>query len=327
MKKRTFDGAGVEVSEVGLGCWQLGGAEWGEVSDELALAILRAAVDSGVTFFDTADVYGNGRSESLIGKFLKQGAKEVFVATKLGRMPNLYPDKYTARGVSAAVEASLGRLGVDALDLIQLHCVPTEVMRRGEIFEWLRKLQTEGKIRNFGASVESMDEALLCVEQPGLASLQIIFNIFRQKAIATLFPKAMEKNIAIIVRLPLASGLLSGKFTKETKFGAKDHRSFNRDGQQFNVGETFAGIPFERGVELAEGMKTFVPEGLNMVQLAQRWILDFDAVSVIIPGASSVKQAKQNAEVSDLPKLPRQLHEQLKSYYRTEVEPFIRGPY
>jgi aryl-alcohol dehydrogenase-like predicted oxidoreductase len=327
MKKRTFDGAGVEVSEVGLGCWQLGGAEWGEVSDELALAILRAAVDSGVTFFDTADVYGNGRSESLIGKFLKQGAKEVFVATKLGRMPDLYPDKYTARRVSAAVEASLGRLGVDALDLIQLHCVPTEVMRRGEIFEWLRKLQTEGKIRNFGASVESMDEALLCVEQPGLASLQIIFNIFRQKAIATLFPKAMEKNIAIIVRLPLASGLLSGKFTKETKFGAKDHRSFNRDGQQFNVGETFAGIPFERGVELAEGMKAFVPEGLNMVQLAQRWILDFDAVTVIIPGASSVKQAKQNAEASDLPKLPRELHERLESYYRTEVEPFIRGPY
>jgi aryl-alcohol dehydrogenase-like predicted oxidoreductase len=327
MNKRAFDGAGVEVSEVGLGCWQLGGAEWGEVSDELALAILRAAVDSGVTFFDTADVYGNGRSESLIGKFLKQAPEGLFVATKLGRMPDLYPDKYTARGVSAAVEASLGRLGVDTLDLIQLHCVPTEVMRRGEIFEWLRKLQTEGKIRDFGASVESMDEALLCVEQPGLASLQIIFNIFRQKAIATLFPKAMEKNIAIIVRLPLASGLLSGKFTKETKFGAKDHRSFNRDGQQFNVGETFAGIPFERGVELAEGMKAFVPEELNMVQLAQRWILDFDAVTVIIPGASSVKQAKQNAEASDLPKLPRELHERLESYYRTEVEPFIRGPY
>jgi aryl-alcohol dehydrogenase-like predicted oxidoreductase len=327
MKKRTFDSAGVEVSEVGLGCWQLGGGEWGEVSDEQALAILRAAVESGVTFFDTADVYGNGRSESLIGKFLTQGPKEVFVATKLGRMPDLYPDKYTERGVGAAVEASLGRLGVDALDLIQLHCVPTEVMRRGEIFEWLRKLQTEGKIRNFGASVESMDEALLCVEQPGLASLQIIFNIFRQKPIATLFPKAMEKNIAIIVRLPLASGLLSGKFTKETKFGAKDHRSFNRDGQQFNVGETFAGIPFEKGVELAEGMKAFVPEGLNMVQLAQRWILDCEAVTVIIPGASSVKQAKQNAEVSDLPELPRELHERLESYYRAEIEPFIRGPY
>ena len=327
MKKRTFDGTGEEVSEIGLGCWQLGGAEWGDVPDEKALAILGAAVDSGVTFFDTADVYGGGRSESLIGRFLKQSRRDIFVATKLGRMPDLYPDKYTEQGIRKAVEASLGRLGVQSLDLIQLHCVPAEVMRRGEIFEWLRKLQKEGTIRSFGASVESMDEALLCVAQPGLASLQIIFNIFRQKPIGTLFPKAIEKGVAIIVRLPLASGLLSGKFTKDTKFGLADHRFFNRDGQLFNVGETFAGIPFEKAVELAEEMKAFVPEGVSMVQLAQRWILDHEAVTVVIPGATSAEQAKQNARASDLPALPRQLHEQLGEFYQTRAEPFIRGPY
>jgi aryl-alcohol dehydrogenase-like predicted oxidoreductase len=291
------------------------------------LGILGAAADSGVTFFDTADVYGNGRSESLIGRFLKQSSKEIFVATKLGRMPNLYPDKYTEKGVREAIEASLARLGVQALDLIQLHCVPTEVMRQSDIFEWLRKSQKEGKIRNFGASVESMDEALLCLAQPGLASLQIIFNIFRQKAIRVLFPKAIEKGVGIVVRLPLASGLLSGKFTKDTKFGASDHRNFNRDGQRFNVGETFAGIPFEKGVELAEDMKAFVPKGMSMVEMAQRWILDYEAVSVIIPGASSAAQAKENARISDLPPLSCQLHEQLGEFYWKKVEPFIRGPY
>jgi aryl-alcohol dehydrogenase-like predicted oxidoreductase len=327
MKTRLFGNTGRKVSEVGLGCWQLGGTEWGNVSDDQALAILGAAADSGVTFFDTADVYGGGRSERLIGRFLKEGSKEIFVATKLGRMPDLYPDKYTERGVRAAIEASLARLTVEAVDLIQLHCVPAEVMRQGEIFEWLRKLQEEGKVRNFGASVESVDEALLCIEQTGLASLQIIFNIFRQKPIAALFPQAKQKGVAIIVRLPLASGLLSGKLTKDTKFGEKDHRFFNRDGQQFNVGETFAGIPFEKGVELAEEMKAFVPEGLSMAQLAQRWILDYDAVSVIIPGATSPAQAKENARASDLPALSRPLHDRLENYYQSEVEPFIRGPY
>lgn len=327
MKTRTFGKNGAEISEVGLGCWQLGGADWGNVSDEQALGILAAAVDSGVTFFDTADVYGSGRSERLIGRYLKQSPAQVFVATKLGRMPDLYPDKYTEAGVQAAIDASLARLGVEAIDLIQLHCIPTEVMRRGEVFEWLRKCQKEGKIKSFGASVESMDEALLCLEQPDLAALQIIFNIFRQKPIETLFPHAKEKNVAIIVRLPLASGLLSGKIKKDTKFAATDHRSYNRDGQQFNVGETFAGIPFDKGVELSEEMKVFVPEGLTMAQFAQRWILDYDEVSVIIPGASTPEQAKANAGISDISPLSPQLHERLSNYYQTQVEPFIRGPY
>jgi aryl-alcohol dehydrogenase-like predicted oxidoreductase len=326
MKTRPFGKTGVDVSEVGLGCWQLGGADWGDISESQALAILGAAADAGVTFFDAADVYGAGRSETLIGKFL-QGRSGLFVATKLGRTGDLYPDHYTEAGIRAATEASLQRLGVDAIDLMQLHCIPTEVLRQGEVFEWLRKLQQEGKIRHFGASVETIEEGLICAAQPGLASLQIIFNIFRQKPITELFPVAKEKGIALIVRLPLASGLLSGKFTKETTFAANDHRNFNCDGQAFNVGETFSGIPFEKGVELAEEMKVFVPEGLTMVQMAQRWILDHEEVSVVIPGASTDEQVKENVSVSDLPELTPQLHGRIGQYYRTQVAPFIRGPY
>jgi aryl-alcohol dehydrogenase-like predicted oxidoreductase len=242
-------------------------------------------------------------------------------------MPDLYPDKYSEGGVRKAIEASLRRLEVEALDLTQLHCVPTEIMRRGEIFDWLRKCQKEGKIKNFGASVESMDEALICLEQPDFASLQIIFNIFRQKPIVSLFPHAKEKEVAIIVRLPLASGLLSGKINKDTKFAATDHRSYNRDGQQFNVGETFAGLPFEKGVELAEDLKDFVPEALTMAQFAQRWILDHEEVSVIIPGATSADQARANASISELPALSQPLHERLANYYQAKVHPLIRGPY
>lgn len=326
MKTRPFGKTGVDVSEVGLGCWQLGGADWGDVSEKQALEILAAAADSGVTFFDAADVYGSGRAETLLGKFLRE-RRGLFVATKMGRTGDLYPDRYTEAGLRAATEASLQRLGVETLDLTQLHCIPTAELKRGEVFEWLRKLQAEGKIRHFGASVESMEEALICADQPGLASLQIIFNIFRQRPIAELFPVAKEKGIAIIVRLPLASGLLSGKFTKDTTFAANDHRNFNRDGQAFNVGETFAGIPFDKGVEFAEEMQAFVPDSLSMVQMAQRWILDYDAVSVVIPGASSLEQARENASVSRLPKLSEPLHERLAHYYRTQVAPFIRGPY
>ncbi len=327
MKNRPFGKTGERVSEIGLGCWQLGGADWGDMSEQAALDILAAAVDSGVTFLDAADVYGSGRSESLIGKFLKGRPEKIFVATKMGRGPDLYPDQYTEAGLRAATEASLRRLGVDTLDLTQLHCIPSEVLRRGEVFAWLRKFQQEGKIRHFGASVESMEEAALCLAQDGLASLQIIFNIFRQRPITELFPAAKEKGVALIVRLPLASGLLTGKFTKETIFAANDHRNFNRDGQSFNVGETFAGLPFDKGVELAGEMQVFVPESLSMVQMAQRWILDYDAVSVVIPGASTPDQARDNASISKLPPLSAELHERLGVYYRTQVAPHIRGPY
>ena len=327
MKQRAFGSSGIEVSEVGLGTWQIGGS-WGEVSETESLAILRAAVDRGVNFFDTADVYGDGRSESLIGRFLRESSADVFVATKLGRGGNPgWPGNFTFDAMRGHTEASLQRLGVEALDLTQLHCVPTEVLRRGEVFEHLRNLQSQGKIRRFGASVESMEEALLCLEQEGLASLQIIFNIFRQKPIDTLFEKAQEKGVALIVRLPLASGLLSGKFTKTTHFSADDHRNFNRDGQAFNVGETFAGLPFEKGVELADAIKPMVPEGMTMAQMALRWILDFPAVSTIIPGARNTAQVESNVSASDLPVLGHELHARLREFHAAEVAPHIRGPY
>jgi aryl-alcohol dehydrogenase-like predicted oxidoreductase len=327
MNNRLFGKTTVQVSEIGLGCWQLGGADWGHVEDQHAFDILNAAADNGITFLDTADVYGTGRSETLIGKFLKQRGGDFFVATKLGRMPDLYPNKYTEAGLRAATDASLNRLGVDALDLTQLHCVPPEVLQRGEIFDWLRKLQRDGKIKQFGASVESMEEAKVCLQQPGLCSLQIIFNLFRQKPIHTLFAEAKQRRVGIIVRLPLASGLLAGKMTRAQQFPPTDHRHYNRDGQAFNVGETFAGLPFDKAVERADALKPFVPANLMMADLAQRWILDHDAVSTVITGASKPAQALANARVSALPELPRELHVQLADFYRREVAHHIRGPY
>jgi aryl-alcohol dehydrogenase-like predicted oxidoreductase len=328
MNRRPFGRSGIEVSEVGLGCWQIGGSDWGAVSDEEAFATLRAAVGSGVDFLDTADVYGLGRSESLIGRFLKQSGANVFVATKLGRFPEPgWPGNFTREAIRAHTEASLQRLGVDRLDLTQIHCIPTDVLMRGEVFEWLRELQQEGKIARFGASVETMEEAVFCARQEGVSSLQIIFNIFRQKPIDTLFNLAKQNAVAIIVRLPVASGLLAGKYTKETRFAPTDHRTYNRDGQAFNVGETFAGLPFEKGVELADALKPLVPEGMTMAQMALRWCLDFDAVSVVIPGAKNPAQAEANAAVSALPPLTPQLHSRLHDFYTREVADHIRGPY
>jgi aryl-alcohol dehydrogenase-like predicted oxidoreductase len=327
MNYRLFDHTGIEVSEVGLGTWQLGGADWGEVDDSRALDTLRAASEGGVNFFDTADVYGLGRSEKLIGRFLKETSKKVFIATKLGRFPEPgWPANFSLDSLRAHTEASLRRLGVEALDLAQLHCIPADVLREGEVFESLRVLKREGKIRNFGVSVETDDEALICLGEEGLASLQIIFNIFRQKPIE-LFDRAKSKRVALIVRLPLASGLLSGKFGKETKFAETDHRSYNREGQAFNVGETFAGLPFEKGVELSEALNAMVLEGMTMAQMALRWILDFDAVSVIIPGASNPEHARANVIASDLPPLGEELHARLREFYETQVANHIRGPY
>jgi aryl-alcohol dehydrogenase-like predicted oxidoreductase len=327
MKERSFGKTGRVVSQVGLGCWQLG-SDWGKaINEQEALSILNAAFDAGVTFFDTADVYGDGRSEAVIGRFLKSHPGKVFVATKVGQTADLFPDNYTEARVRAATEASLKRLGVEALELSQLHCVPTGVFRQGDVFHWMRRLKREGKIKNFGASVESMEEGLLCLEQEGLVSLQIIFNIFRQKPITTLFPKAKDKGVAIIVRLPLASGLLSGKLTKASRFPKEDHRNYNCDGQIFNVGETFAGLPLEKGVELADALKPMVPGGMNLAQMALRWILDFDAVTVIIPGASRPDQARMNASASDLPPLNSELHQKLRRFYADEVAAHIRGVY
>jgi aryl-alcohol dehydrogenase-like predicted oxidoreductase len=327
MKNRNFARTGRRVSEIGLGTWQLGGS-WGEVSEKEATSILQTAIENGVTFVDTADIYGNGRSERLIGEYLKANPSDVFVATKLGRASE--PGgaaNLTLDAMKRHTEGSLQRLGVEAIDLTQLHCVSPEALQQGDVFDGLRTLQKEGKIKEFGASVESMDEALICLEQDGLASLQIIFNIFRQKPIDVLFDAAKNKGVALIVRLPLASGLLSGKFTKDTEFAPDDHRNFNRDGQSFNVGETFAGLPFEKGVKLADTLKTMVPEGMTMPQFALRWILDHDAVTTVIPGASNRNQVLSNVSGSKAPTLGAELHAKLRELYEAEIASYIRGPY
>ena len=327
MNTRLFGKTGRKVSEIGLGTWQLGGG-WGDVSETDALATLRAAVETGVTFLDTADVYGDGRSETIIGKFLKTTRTPLFVATKLGRAGEPgWPKNFTREAVRQHTEASLKRLGVEALDLTQLHCVPTDVLKRGEMVGWLSELQKEGKIKAYGASVESMDEALWCLEQPGVAALQIIFNVFRQKPIHTIFEKAKAQSVALIVRLPLASGLLSGRMNAQTKFEANDHRNFNRDGQFFNVGETFAGLPFEKGVELADALRPFVPHGQTMAEFAIRWCLDYEAVSVVIPGARNPDQARSNVRPAELPPLTPAVHQKLAEFYQQRVSPFVRGPY
>tara|TARA_R110002050_G_scaffold100607_2_gene208376 strand:- start:24328 stop:25314 length:987 start_codon:yes stop_codon:yes gene_type:complete len=328
MKNRKLGTNGFNVSEVGLGCWQLG-ADWGkDMSKEKAFNILNEAVKNGITFFDTADVYGDGKSEALIGEFLKTCDTPIRVATKFGRAGDAYPDKYSKAVLRKSVEGSLARLGVESLDLLQLHCIPTQYLRDGAIFDWLRELQQEGLIKHFGASVETVEEGLICMEQEGVLSLQVIFNVFRQKLVNELFPKAKEKGVGIIVRLPLASGLLSGKFNANTTFPENDHRNYNRNGEAFNVGETFAGLPFEKGLELVETIKKdILPSHLSMVQLALRWLLDHDAVSAIIPGASSTNQVISNAEVSNIDTLSSITHEALIQLYKTVIHSQIRGGY
>ena len=328
MNYRKFGKTDWNGSEVGLGCWQIGGADWGEVSEPAAFEVLNAALDAGINFLDTADVYGLGRSEELIGRFLKTRSEPVFVATKLGRFPDPgWPANFEYETIVNHVEASMKRLGRDYIDLIQLHCIPTEVLRRGEVFDSLRRIQETGRIKHFGVSVESMEEAAICLKQEGLTSLQIIFNLFRQKPVKTLFDQALAKQVGLIVRLPLASGLLSGKFTRDTQFAESDHRHYNRNGEQFNVGETFAGIEFEKAIGLVEKLREIVPEGINLADAALRWCLDHPAVSTIIPGAKRASQLKQNAAVSEREPLGDSVHQSLKDFYTAEVSGLIRGPY
>ena len=332
MNKRRLGDGGYEIGEVGVGCWQFGG-DFGVMAEDTAFEVLEAAVASGIDFFDTADVYGPHTSERLIGRFLSgrdtdaDADARVIVATKYGRASNVYPNHYTEDTLRRCVDGSLERLGVDCLDLLQLHCVPIAVLRQGEIFDWLRSVQEEGLIRQFGASVETVEEGLLCMEQSDLQSLQVIFNVFRQKLATDLLPQAKAKGVGIIVRLPLASGLLAGKFTKDTTFEKGDHRNYNRDGAAFSVGETFAGLPFEKGVELADEVKQLVPDGMTMAQMTQRWILDHDAVSTIITGASSPRQVRENAAVSELPRLSGEVHRKLAKLYVETVHEHVRGPY
>lgn len=328
MKYRKLGKDGFEVSEVGLGCWQLGG-DWGkDFNEQQAFEIFETALEYGTTLFDTADVYGDGNSEKFIGDYMQQtGRTDIRVVTKLGRNAKLYPDNYTKDSLRWSIEQSLERLQVSSLDLVQLHCIPTIELEKGNVFEWLRELKQEGLIKHFGASVESVDEALICLLQDEILSLQVIFNIFRQKLVTELLPKAQEKGVGILARVPLASGVLTGKFTPQHTFNKSDHRNFNKDGELFNVGETFAGVPFEKGVAFAERIKEWIPEGLNLTRVALRWVLDHEAVSTVIPGASSGSQAKENALISELPPLDAELYVKLKTLYQEEIHDEVRGVY
>ncbi len=321
MKTRRLGKTGYDVSEIGLGCWQLGG-DFGPVGDDTATAILDAAEAAGISFWDTADVYGGGLSESRIGAHAKPGIR---IATKVGRDSSLFPNAYSFEGIRESLLGSARRLGVQTLDLAQLHCVPTEVLREGAIFGWMDQLRAEGVVRHWGASVETIEEGLICLDQPGCATLQIIFNLFRQDAATTLLPKAAERDVGIIVRLPLASGLLSGKYDKTTRFEASDHRNYNRDGAAFSVGETFSGIPFERGVELVQELRGLAPEALPMSQFALRWILDHPQVTTVIAGVSKPEQIADNVAASEHKSLFPALMTQLGEWYEREVKPEIRG--
>jgi aryl-alcohol dehydrogenase-like predicted oxidoreductase len=322
MKTRRLGKTGYTVSEIGLGCWQLGG-DFGPVGDETANAILDAANAAGVNVWDTADVYGGGLSESRIGAHAK--APGVHVATKLGRGSGLFPDNYSKDGIRASLVGSAQRLGVATLDLAQIHCVPTDVLRDGAIFGWLDELRDEGLMRHWGASVETIEEGLICLEQAGCATLQIIFNLFRQDAAKQLLPKAAERDVGIIVRLPLASGLLTGKYDKATRFDASDHRNYNADGKAFSVGETFSGLPFDRGVELVAELRGLAPEAMPMSQFALRWILDHPQVSTVIAGVSKPEQLADNVAATEQKSLFPALMGRLGEWYEKDVKPAIRG--
>jgi aryl-alcohol dehydrogenase-like predicted oxidoreductase len=325
MHSRIFPAANHPVSEIGLGCWQLG-AEWGDVPDERAQQVLQAALDSGITYFDTADVYGRGRSEQRIAAFLQRTGARPFVATKVGRFPDPgMPANFRFETMRQHVLASRQRLHVDVLDLVQLHCVPPADLARGEVFDHLRKLRDEGVLRHWGASVESVAEAERCLMERDCASLQLIVNVFRQTPVEKLFGTAAERGVAIIVRLPLASGLLSGHMRADSTFAADDHRTFNRDGGAFHVGETFAGLPLGNGVELVERLRPMLPEDVPMAQSALRWILDHPAVTTVIPGATRAEQVRANAAASAQGPLGTATHDALRTFWQQHVQPHVRG--
>ncbi|KFL26103.1 aldo/keto reductase [Devosia sp. 17-2-E-8] len=322
MQHRRLGKTGFQVSEIGLGLWQLGG-DFGPLADDTATGILAEANSLGVNFWDTADVYGSGLSESRVRSFPAKAG--VTIATKVGRSGTLYPDKYSKQAIKDSLAGSARRLGVEVLDLVQLHTIPIEVLRQGDVFGWMDELQAEGLFRFYGASVETIEEGLICLEHAGVSTLQIIFNIFRQDAAKELLPRARDRDVGIIVRLPLASGLLSGKFSAHTHFAAQDHRYYNRDGKAFNVGETFSGLPFETGLALADELKDLVPDGWTMAQMALRWILDYEPISTVIAGVSRPEQLADNVAAAARPPLSREVHERLAGWYIERVRPHVRG--
>jgi aryl-alcohol dehydrogenase-like predicted oxidoreductase len=321
MRLRALGKTGREVSEIGFGAWQIG-ADWGAVDEDAAMATLRAAADAGVTFFDTADVYGDGRSERLVGR-LRRERREITVATKMGRRMDQTVENYSPEHFRAWNDRSRDNVGMDTLDLVQLHCPPTDLYYHPEVFEDLDAMVAEGRIAAYGVSVERVEEALKAIEYPNVATVQIIFNPFRQRPAATFFAEAARRGVGIIVRVPLASGLLSGRYTRETTFAADDHRNFNRHGEMFDVGETFAGVPFEVGLDAVEELRPLVPQGATLAQLALRWTLMHDAVSTVIPGARSPEQAQSNAAAASLPALDDPAMARIGAVYEDRIAPHV----
>lgn len=324
MNYQKLGKTGFEISEISLGTWQVGG-KWGDdFSHENAERILHAAVDSGINFIDTADVYGAGESEKAVGKFIKNRSERIYVATKCGRQLNPHVNEaYQPAVLRKFVEDSLKNMGFETLDLIQLHCPPTEVYYRPEIFELFDRLKDEGKILNLGISVEKVEEALKGIEFENVTTVQIIFNLFRQRPAELFFEQAQKKNVGVIVRVPLASGLLTGKFSKNSTFTAGDHRFFNRNGEMFDKGETFSGIDYETGLAAVEELKAVFPTHANLAPVALRWILQFAAVSTIIPGASNPEQATANLEALNVTDLNVEQLTAVNAIYDKYIKPQV----
>jgi len=322
LRTRRLGKTGREVSEIGFGAWGIGGG-WGETDDAESLAALHAAVDEGVTFFDTADVYGAGRSERLIARLRRERDEELVVATKFLRREPLGVERLTYENLRGWLERSRENLDVATVDLVQLHCPPWEAYYEPAVYEACDRLVEEGVVRAWGVSVQKVEEALKAIEHPGVATVQLIFNVFRQRAAELFFEQAQRRDVGVIVRVPLASGLLTGKFGRDATFTADDHRAYNRHGERFDVGETFAGVDFETGLEVVDALRPLVPDGATMAQLALRWILSFDAVSTVIPGAKTPEQARANAAASDLPPLPEATMQTIDELYRERVAPLV----
>jgi len=315
VEQRVLGRTNRPVSVIGLGTWQLG-ADWGDVSERDALDVLQAAVETGVTFLDTADVYGDGRSEKIIGRFIAGNAgQHLTVATKMGRRVDQVPENYTLENFRAWTDRSRVNLGVETLDLVQLHCPPTAVFASDEVFDALDTLVSEERIAAYGVSVETAGQALTAIARPGTASVQIIFNPFRRKPLDQVLPAAAAAEVGIIARVPLASGLLSGRYTRDTQFAADDHRTFNRHGEAFDQGETFSGVDYEAGVEAAQEFAALAPAGATPAQTALRWIIQQAGVTTVIPGARNVEQARQNSEAAALPPLDQPTLDAIENLY------------
>jgi aryl-alcohol dehydrogenase-like predicted oxidoreductase len=326
METRVLGRTGRAVSVIGLGCWQLG-ADWGDVSEDDAAAVLHAAVDAGVTFLDTADVYGDGRSERLVGRLLRERRDAgLTVATKMGRRADPHvPEGFTVEAFRGWIDRSRRNLGVDTVDLVQLHCPPTPVFSDDRVYDALDTLVADGRIAAYGVSVETVEEARRAISRPGVASVQIILNVFRRKPLEEVLPLAAEAGVGIIARVPLASGLLSGRYDETTTFAADDHRNYNRNGEAFDVGETFSGVPFDVGLAAAGGVARWTPDGATTAQLALRWILDQPGVTTVIPGARNAEQARANAAAAGLAPLDAEVLAGLRDVYDRDIREHVHA--